>query len=132
MTGAELIARLRDFKKVTVWDVRDAADRIEALTKERDEGMTEALSLAKSLHEQFYQEQVPQWEPLEDVAGVISQIDNMVAGIAEQLAAARQDVDEVEAYAWELEQRLPTSEKLAAYRATIEETSSHNKGENHD
>lgn len=32
MTGAELIARLRDFKKVTVWDVRDAADRIEALT----------------------------------------------------------------------------------------------------
>ena len=37
MTDEELIARLRDFKKVTVWDVRDAANRIEALTKERDE-----------------------------------------------------------------------------------------------
>ena len=31
MTDEELIARLRDFEKVTVGDARDAADRIEAL-----------------------------------------------------------------------------------------------------
>ena len=37
MTDEELIERLRDFEKVTVGDARDAADRIEALTKELDE-----------------------------------------------------------------------------------------------
>lgn len=34
MTDEELIARLRDFDKVTVGDARVAADRIEALTAE--------------------------------------------------------------------------------------------------
>ena len=49
MTDAELIARLRDFKKVTVWDVRDAADRIEALTKERDREKAYAFQCAINL-----------------------------------------------------------------------------------
>ena len=62
----------------------------------------------------------------------IDRLEELVAtkeALTEQLAAARRDAEEAETYAWELEQRLPTSEKLAAYRATIEETSSHNKGE---
>ena len=67
-----------------------------------------------------------------DSAEAVKVVASRIKALTEQLAAARKDVDEVEAYAWELEQRLPTSEKLAAYRATIEETSSHNKGENHD
>jgi hypothetical protein len=39
MTDEELCKRLLDFDKVTVGDARDAALRIEALTKERDEAM---------------------------------------------------------------------------------------------
>lgn len=63
MTDEELIVRLRDFKKVTVWETHDAADRIEALT--------------------------------------------------EQLAAARQDAKEAEAYAEEVEaDRKKTYEAL--------------------
>jgi hypothetical protein len=39
MSDKELVERLLDFDKVTVGDARDAALRIKALTKERDEAM---------------------------------------------------------------------------------------------
>ena len=45
----ELIARLRDFEKVTVGDAREAADRIEALTKERDREKAYAFQCAINL-----------------------------------------------------------------------------------
>jgi len=42
----------------------------------------EALSLAKSLWAQHYRETAPDWRPLEDLRGVLSQIDNMTTGLA--------------------------------------------------
>jgi hypothetical protein len=62
--------------------------RAEAVEAERDAAMTEALSLAKTLHANHYSD-VPQWEPFDYPAGVISQIDNMVAGIIERAKAER-------------------------------------------
>lgn len=65
-----------------------AEARAEAAEAERDAAMTEALSLAKTLHANHYSD-VPQWEPFDYPAGVISQIDNMVAGIIESAKAER-------------------------------------------
>ena len=55
------------------------------LETQNTDAMREAKGLAKALHRRFYQEQAPQWEPLEDVAGIISQIDNMTAGMADRI-----------------------------------------------
>ena len=38
-------------------------------------------SLAKYLHGKCYAEVAPDWEPLDDVYGVLTQIDNMIAGL---------------------------------------------------
>ena len=46
-----------------------------------------ALNTAKYLRQHFYSE-VTQWEPLNDLIGLQTQISNMVTGIGEQLAAA--------------------------------------------
>ena len=40
----------------------------------------ELLTIAKALHRDHYAE-VTQWEPLESVRGIVSQIDNMTAGL---------------------------------------------------
>ena len=66
-------------------DAKDA--RIAELEAERDETMREALSLARSLHKTHYSD-VTQWEPLDYPAGIISQIDNMVAGIVARATLA--------------------------------------------
>lgn len=48
-----------------------------------EEADREALSLAKSLYRQYYQDIAPKWEPLVNAAGIITQIDNMVVGMPE-------------------------------------------------
>jgi hypothetical protein len=59
----------------------------EEVTPEAGAAMREALNLARALHRRWYSH-VPQWEPLDTVAGIISQIDNMTAGLGERLDAA--------------------------------------------
>jgi hypothetical protein len=78
--------------------VRNAArDAVaEVLEKERDAATREATQLAVWLHRNFYAD-VTQWRPLGDPAGVISQIDNMVAGIAEKLRTAEADASALRA-----------------------------------
>lgn len=56
--------------------------RIAKLEQDLAMGKLEAESLAKSLHRQYFSE-VTQWGLCDSVAGVISQIDNMVTGIPE-------------------------------------------------
>ena len=51
--------------------------------------MMECNELAKSMHRRHYAESAPQWESLSDVPGIISQIDNMHAGVCQQLDAAK-------------------------------------------
>jgi hypothetical protein len=65
-------------------DCLQAADRIEELESERSKVMGHALALATTLHRNFYKTQAPNWEPLEDVVGVITQIDNMIIGVADR------------------------------------------------
>ena len=55
-----------------------------------------ALYLAQTLHEQHYSN-VPQWKPLDDTVGVITQIDNMVAGIVAERDTLNARVAELEA-----------------------------------
>lgn len=64
---------------------------VEGLTKERDEALREATNLATWMHRNYYSD-VTQWRPLNDPAGVISQIDNMVAGLRDRLQAAEAQV----------------------------------------
>lgn len=44
-----------------------------------------AQSLARHLWEKHYKIDTPQWEPFDDLGGVLSQIDNMVAGLIRKL-----------------------------------------------
>jgi hypothetical protein len=54
-----------------------------------DDAVREAVGLARALHHKHYQEDAPQWEPLDTVTGVISQIDNMTAGMSDEITALR-------------------------------------------
>jgi len=54
------------------------------LKRERDAAKREANALATSLYKASFQQDAPQWELLPDVAGIISQIDNMVAGLRQR------------------------------------------------
>ena len=55
----------------------------------------EAISLAESLHKQYYAEDSPLFELCDSVPGIISQIDNMVCGLtkAPKIPSRLQDVD---------------------------------------
>ena len=44
----------------------------------------EAVRLAQVMWRRTYRDAAPHWQPLEDTAGVISQIDNMHAGVVEE------------------------------------------------
>lgn len=74
-------------------EVRDA---VIGTRKELDQAHHEALHLAKSIHVSEYHD-VTNWEPLDTVPGLISQIDNMYAGIREQRDFYRMKAEELAA-----------------------------------
>lgn len=85
----ELIAKIS-----YVTQQRDIARaQLEAVTKERDEAMIEASALAVCIYENEYKKQSPNWELGHSPSIVISQINNMYAGITEQLNTARAQRD---------------------------------------
>ncbi len=47
-----------------------------------------ATTLATSMHRQHYAEAAPNWQPLDDLMGLLTQIDNMYAGLRNDLAVA--------------------------------------------
>jgi hypothetical protein len=56
---------------------------IERLTKERDEVTGYAERLATALQDKHYRSDLPQWKPLSgDLIGILTQIDNMTAGLS--------------------------------------------------
>ena len=55
--------------------------REELIEKDYKDAYREAMDLAKALWEKYYKDSAPDWEALGDVAGIITQIDNMAAGI---------------------------------------------------
>jgi hypothetical protein len=58
----------------------DAESKADSLTAQLAEAARYATSLAVYLRDKFYPE-VTQWQPLNDLLGVLSQIDNMIAGL---------------------------------------------------
>lgn len=73
---------------------------VDRLTRERDEALREATTLAKAIYEANYRSIAPEWECGDNVSLVLSQISNMLAGInterdqlREQLAAARNELE---------------------------------------
>jgi len=65
------------------WDVAPQlayANGWNAAIEDGTEAYREARQLAEFLHAKHYAH-VKQWKPLEDTRGVISQIDNMIAGL---------------------------------------------------
>ena len=50
-----------------------------------------AKRLAESIYRKHYMEDAPHWKPLPDLAGVISQIDNMTTGLAKAQPALSDD-----------------------------------------
>ena len=60
------------------------AQLLEALTKQEPDAYGYASRLAVAIWEQHYKGVAPQWKPLDDLMGVLTQIDNMTAGLTAQ------------------------------------------------
>ena len=52
-----------------------------------------ATTLAVSMHRQHYAEAAPNWQPLSDLVGLLTQIDNMYTGLRNDFAAAQAERD---------------------------------------
>lgn len=81
----ELLARVARYDLETA---RLLHLRLDDQARELALATREALTLAKSLHAEHYFH-VSQWEPLDDIRGLISQVDNMAAGLSVDLVEAR-------------------------------------------
>lgn len=85
----DLVKRLRqtggrELDRVIIREM--AADEIEQLRRKRDEATRYAENLAVALSRHF--PHVPQWKPLSgDLIGLLTQIDNMTAGLSPARAA---------------------------------------------
>ncbi len=67
--------------------IMQAADRIAALEADLAAAQSYATTLAVSMHKQHYAEDAPNWQPLPDLVGLLTQIDNMYAGLRNDLEA---------------------------------------------
>lgn len=61
--------------------VRGAAQALRAEREKRERAYDEARGLAETIHKRRYLRSAPQWEPLDDLVGVLTQVDNMAAGL---------------------------------------------------
>lgn len=68
---------------------------IRSLEAENALALREAVRLAQIIWRRSYRETAPQWKPLTDTAGVISQIDNMCAGLLQRLEEQRSVIREL-------------------------------------
>lgn len=72
-----------DFAKMAIRCVADLLAELERVEKERNDSMREASRLAISLYKTYYTQDSPNWGLCDTPAGVITQIDNMITGIAD-------------------------------------------------
>jgi hypothetical protein len=64
--------------------VRNAIEELDQLRKENTEALSEAKALCLAIYNSHFKKSAPQFEMLDNTAGVISQIDNMTAGLSEE------------------------------------------------
>ena len=109
-----LTDELRLTAKLAASYLTEAADTIENLREQLAEAQREAVSLARSLFKRHYAQEPHyasgeiEWEPFNDPASVISQIDNMVAGMSAQLATVTAERDALRAQLAEARAALKT------------------------
>lgn len=92
---SNLIERLEEMAKlgmlkvmtpagISIYDADILNEAIAALQSHKAElerGLVEATRLAQFLNDKHYAREGTQWMPLDDICGVISQIDNMCSGL---------------------------------------------------
>ena len=61
------------------------------MTNDNRDALKEATNLATSLWEKHYKSSSPDWKPLDDLCGLLSQIDNMICGLVSQHDNDKQD-----------------------------------------
>ena len=71
-------------------DITEAGEMISHLL----EGVKDAKGLATSIWKTEFSDGAPHWQPLPDLRGIISQIDNMYAGVRGQRDQARWDANQ--------------------------------------
>lgn len=57
-------------------------EKLEMVERERDDALTYATNLAVSLHCKHWRSDARNWEPLGELIGVLTQIDNMTVGLS--------------------------------------------------
>ena len=92
---AELRAALAQQDEPVAW-VGDPSTQDYASTQPEPDAYGYASRLAVALWEKHYKDAAPQWKPLDDLMGVLTQIDNMTSG----LTLLAQQAEPVEPVAW--------------------------------
>ena len=88
------------------------ASGITRLTAERDAALAELRQLTGSIWKAEYRKTAPDWQPLPDLVGLITQLDNMYAGVREQRDAAREAL-------WKIERNEDATYSRALARAAL-------------
>lgn len=78
-------ASLRYFEAVH----QELAPLARQLEEDLADAQSYATTLAVSMHKQHYAETAPNWQPLLDLVGLLTQIDNMYAGLRNDLEAMK-------------------------------------------
>lgn len=108
----------------------DAADTIDTLRTQLAEAQREAVSLARSLFKRHYAQEPHyasgeiEWEPFNEPASVITQIDNMIAGICAQLAEAQRELIAKEAERATMELERNNAQRQHTMQCAINKTES--------
>jgi hypothetical protein len=69
--------------------LNEAAASLTSLQAKLDDATSYAERLAVSLHAKHYQQDAPNWKPLPDLYGILTQLDNMSTGFTRAEAAER-------------------------------------------
>lgn len=72
--------------------LRQAAALIESQSAEIAQASDEVKQLIESIWRAEYRHSAPNWKPLPDLVGMVTQLDNMYAGVREQRDRARWDL----------------------------------------
>lgn len=70
--------------------LRTAIEQAETAQGQQPDAYGYAKRIAEAIWKKHYQSTAPQWEPLDDLVGVLTQIDNMTSGLTTPPAAQRQ------------------------------------------
>jgi len=115
--------------------ITELVSAVESLTAEKEAAVNEAKSLAVCMWRSWYKDDSPNWEPLDTAVGMISQINNMVAGLRDKLEAAesslaqaREEIERLKAHNDDLRKCGPSCSELIVTKARAEAAEQREKG----